>query len=713
MRRVLSGALALSLWLFAAAQAAPVRSPHLTAELVSQTDGVAPGSTVYVAVVQTLAPGWHTYWRNPGDAGEATRLQWGLPAGWRAGDIVWPAPSRFVLGPLMNYGYAARAVLAVPITAPATAVVGQVVNVQTRMDFLVCADVCVPGTLTLATSLPVVSGTPPRDPVWGGPISEALSAAPKLDGVTASFRLTGRQLQLSVVGPALAGGRVREAYFYPYDDKLIDQAAPERVDLGTRGLTLDLAAGEEGRASPPPSQASGVLVADGRAFEVAAEPGPAPAGAGGLGAPKVASAPGSGLAAAVALAFAGGLLLNLMPCVFPVLSMKAAALARHGGAPAKARIEGVAFLVGVLASFLVLDGAMIAARGAGAALGWGFQLQSPLVVSLLCLVMLAAALNLFGVFEFGSSLQGLGGDVRPTGGVAGALFTGVLAVVVAAPCTAPFMGPALGWALTAPAPASLTVFTGLALGFAAPFVALAFSPGLLRRLPRPGPWTDGLRKLLAFPMFGAAAWLAWVLSLQTGSAGLARLFTAALALSFSAWLWGIVQQRRLRGQRTVAIFVAALAGLALTSAMAASAGESAPPSTGPTSSRSANAADLPVEPFDPQRLAALRAEGRPVLVNFTAAWCVTCQVNERTVFSSGRVAQAFRHAGARYMVADWTSRDPVIARALAAQGRIGVPLYLVYGADGGEPRILPQLLTPGLVADALQAAARSGPRSNG
>ncbi len=717
MMRSLAGVLAILAMILgmsgAPVGAAPVRTPHLTAELVGQTAGVAPGSTLYVAVVQTIDPGWHTYWRNPGDAGEATRLQWRLPAGWKAGDIVWPAPSRFLAGPLMNYGYSDRAILAVPIAAPSSASVGGTANLQVKVEFLVCsASLCVPETAQLDLAVPIVAGTPALDRVWGGPITKALAAAPKPQGLETAFALSQGRLKLAVAGAPVAGGNLGGAYFYPYDDQLLDQAAPQRIDLGPRGLTLSLKAGAAFRAATPPPAAAGVLVADGRAYEISALPGPLPTGAGGLGPPRAGPTIELGLPLAMGFALIGGLLLNLMPCVFPVLAMKAAALAGHGGSAGRARAEGLAFLGGVMASFLLLAGVMIAARQAGAALGWGFQLQSPLVVSLLCLVMLAAALNLSGLFEVGAGVQGIGGHLGRTGGVAGAFLTGVLAVTVAAPCTAPFMGPALGWALTTSASEALAVFAMLALGFALPFVALAFAPALQRRLPRPGRWMEVFRRLLALPMYGAAAWLAWVVSVQTGTAGLARLSGAVVALSFAAWLWGVIQRRRARGEANASILAVAVAGLIAAAGLAAAAGRVPPPYHRDTAAEVGGASSLDAEAFTPERLAALRAQGRPVLVNFTAAWCVTCQVNERAVFANGAVASAFRQAGASYLVADWTNRDPAIAKALADQGRIGVPLYLVYGGDGGSPRILPQLLTPSMVTAAIQAAAGPRPASS-
>jgi thiol:disulfide interchange protein DsbD len=400
-----------------------------------------------------------------------------------------------------------------------------------------------------------------------------------------------------------------------------------------------------------------------------------------------------GLGVAMVFAFLGGLILNLMPCVFPILSMKAASLARHAHHPGAARLQGLAFAAGVVATFVGLAAILIAARAAGQAVGWGFQLQSPIVVALLCLLMLLVALNLSGVFEVGAGVQALAGAAPGAGQdtLWGAALTGALSVAVAAPCTAPFMGPALGFALTQPPVLSLAVFVALGLGMAAPFTALAFAPALLSRLPRPGPWMDGLRKVLAFPMYGAAAWLLWVLALQGDAVKLAELLAALVLIAFAAWAYGLGQRAQIEGRRSLAGFGAAAvaAGLALAAAV-----------------WPAEAAAMTPQPYSPATLEALRAEGKPVFVDFTAAWCVTCQVNDRVALSGRGVARAFQRDGVVYMVGDWTKRDADIAQALSAHGRAGVPLYLMYGAGGRDAEVLPQILTEDMVVQAADRAAK-------
>jgi thiol:disulfide interchange protein DsbD len=679
--------------------------PHARTALIAATRGASPGKRVWVAVTQDLDAGWHTYWRNPGDAGEAPTLTWTLPADWRAGEIVWAAPRRLPLGPIMNYGYEGRVVMPVPLNVPASARIGEVAHLALNIDYLICSSVCVPETAKVALDLPVVAAPAPHDPVGGGLISTALAAAPKPAGLTARFQRAAQGLSLAIVGPPLAGVSAADAYFYPFSGSLIDHAKPQSVERGAKGLTLTLAGGPDVAKSPALAQAAGVLVVDGQAYEINAAPGAPPPGASGLGAPSGARHANGGLVVAMAFAFLGGLILNLMPCVFPILSLKAAALAGHAGEASRSRAQALAFLGGVVASFLVLAGALMVARAAGAAVGWGFQLQSPVIVAALTLIMLAAALNLSGLFEIGTSLQGLGSGLAAREGLTGSIFTGVLAVVVAAPCTAPFMGPALGFALTQAWPAALAVFLALGLGFAAPFTVVAFSPALIRALPRPGAWMDMFRKALAFPMYAAAAWLAWVLAQQSGSEGLARLLAAAVLLSLAAWVFGLFQHRRVLGRPSR--IAGGVAGLAFVGALAVAF---AAPFPAPTTGQGASeASGLSSKPWSPTAVADLRAQGRPVLVNFTAAWCVTCQVNERVVFSNPAVARAMRQTGVVYLVADWTNQDGAIAKALEAEGRIGVPLYLLYDAKGDPPRVLPQLLTTDLVVHALEAAAQPAP----
>ncbi len=697
MRAILA---ALALLLLATpAMATEVDTGHLKAELIAQDAHVAPGSTIYVAVRQQIDKDWHTYWRNPGDSGQATSLKWTLPAGWKAGDIVWATPRTLPFGPLTNYGYSGEVVLPVPIEVPANAKPGPM-TLQALAEFLVCEKICIPESAILSVNLTVADGAPRPDARWGRTVADALAAAPKPAGLTAAFQ-NGKTLTLAVAGAPLKGADMAGAWFFPFAPTVIDHAKTQTADRGSDGLTLTLPPGYAFEAGQPPAVIDGVLVVGGKAYEISAPAGPAPAGVSGLGPPPSAAgsagaAPKTGLLIAVLTAFLGGLILNLMPCVFPVLSMKAASLASHAHDARKTRLQGLAYGAGVVATFLALAGVLIGLQLAGQQVGWGFQLQSPPVVGALALLMLAVALNMSGVFEFGTSLQSAGSGLAARGGTAGAFFTGVLAVVVASPCTAPFMASALGFTLGQPPIIVLAVFLALSLGFAAPFVALAFAPALLRLLPKPGAWMETLRKVLAFPMYGAAAWLLWVLSQQTDAPGLALALAGLLLGAFALWLWGLGP--KLWRQGLALLILAGAVALMLQPAAAAS----------PKAGETVSAADLAHEAWSPERVAALRAEGRVVFVNFTAAWCVSCQVNDKVALSTDQVAKAMTATNAVYLKADWTNRDPVIAAALAEHGRAGVPLYLVYGPGPGaeKPQILPQLLTPGMIAEALRKAAK-------
>ena len=708
----LQALVAASLLAGAAVAGPVVNSGHIESELVSQEAGIAPGGTVYVALRQKIQEHWHTYWRNPGDAGEATKIAWTLPAGWTAGDMVWPTPQKARLGPLLDYAYEGEVLIPVPITAAANAQVGATVSLTADVSYLVCEDVCVPEEAKLTLLLPVVAGTPSADPQWGKVVGEVLAKAPKPAGLKAVFKLDGETLKLAITGGPLKGADLAGAYFFPYSPKVLEHSGEQAIERGPEGLTLSVKAGYDFiGGGTVPAEVAGVLSTKAGAWEVTATAGDPPATARGLGAPPAETAPAAGVAGglvgALLFAFVGGLILNLMPCVFPVLSMKAASLAGHAHDAGKVRVQGLAFLVGVVATFLALAGLLLAVRAGGAAVGWGFQLQSPVVVAVLALLMLLVALNMSGVFEIGTSVQGVGTSASGRGGVTGAFFTGALAVVVAAPCTAPFMAGALGYALTQPTLVALSVFLALALGFAAPFVLVAFVPGVLKRLPRPGAWMDVLKKGLAFPMYGAALWLAWVFAQQSGPISLGQVLAAGVLAAFGAWLYGLAQARRAAGKPALVGAVIGLLALVAAIALAVLAALSAqPPSAVANATEAPDGPGLASEVWSPEKVAELQAAGRPVLVDFTAAWCVTCQVNEKIALSGAKVADAFKAQDAVYLKADWTNRDPAIAKALADFGRVGVPLYVVYPKGGGAPVILPQLLTEGLVIEAIEKAGQ-------
>ncbi len=684
-----------ALLLAGAVQAAPVRSNLVATDNVEtfitlEAQGVAPGQTVWAALTQNIRPHWHTYWINPGDSGIPTEIKWTLPEGWKADAITWPAPQRFPIGPLVNFGYADQVHLLVPLTVPANATPGQAVTLDAKVDWLVCEDICIPESADLSIAVPVVAGTAAVEPEAAPLFTRARASLPVPSPYTATLSPGDKAHRLTLAAPGLDKGKISEVFFFPHDYKVASANAAQELRLGADGLTLSLVPGGALPAGPVTGVLSFTEELDGQsvrhAFAVEAAVGAAaPASTGGDGQ--------TSWATALLLALLGGAVLNLMPCVFPVLSMKALALLQHG--PGHARRHGLAYTAGVLACFAVVAGALIALRAGGAAIGWGFQLQDPLVVAILAYVMLLLGLSLSGVFTLGGSVMGVGQGLAGRDGLAGSFFTGVLATVVATPCTAPFMGTALGFAITQPWPVALSVFLALGLGMALPFLALSFSPALLKRLPRPGLWMERVKQALAFPLYASAAWLVWVLSIQAGPAALATVLAGMVAIAFAAWVYG---QTRLSGGAGRA-FGSLLAVLALGGAVAGASTARTVPVPEQTAGAKPSSGDY--QPWTAEKQAELTGQGKPVFVNFTAAWCVTCLVNERTSLSTDAVKAAMKAKGVAYLKGDWTNRDATIARVLESHGRSGVPLYLVYLPGKAEPVILPQILTEGIVLDAL------------
>ena len=670
----------------AALAAAGPPSPLVHVELLSDGQSIAPGRTFWLGLRQQIPPGWHTYWVNPGDSGEPPRVEWALPAGFTAGEIHWPHPERIPVGPAMSYGYSNAVVLPIPVTAPADLPPGGRVILRGQASWVVCEKTCVPEEAPVELSLPVAATTPAPDPRGAPLIEAARRALPAPSPWPASFVATPERVTLSVAASGLTAERVSEVWFYPARWGVIDHAAPQASRTSAEGITLAVARGPLPDAVAGPIE--GVLVVterlDGRlarhALTLRAEPAAA-AGA----------APA--LLAAMALALAGGLVLNLMPCVLPVLSVKALGLVRHAGGGLRG--HGVAYTAGVLVSFALVGGALILLRAAGQRLGWGFQLQSPLFVTLLAYVLFVMALSLSGVVVLGGRLAGAGRSLAGRPGHLGTFFTGALATVAATPCTAPFMGAAVGYALTQPWTSALLVFEALGLGLALPYLVLTLVPSWRRALPRPGPWMVQLERLLAFPLYASVAWLVWVVTQQTGPTGVAAALGGLVAIAFAAWLYQVSRSAGARGRRAAAGVALALA----LGAVGAAALDAGPAERGPA----ASVRDAGWEPFNSTRLAELRAAGTPVFVNVTAAWCITCLVNERVALRSSAVTEAFARKGVVTLKADWTRRDPVITGVLDRFGRSGVPLYLLYPAgEGGEPAVLPQILSERLVLDATE-----------
>jgi thiol:disulfide interchange protein DsbD len=597
-------------------------------------------------------------------------------------------PEHFVQNGVGNYGYAGSTDLLVPIAAPNGLPTGQTVLLEADASWLVCADICIPGGAKLSLSLPVEARPAAPDPAVAELFASARRQLPLPAPFEARFAPGAHDYRLLVPASAFAGLDRPTAMFFPTDGSLIDHSAEPEVSRRPDGLEISLP--KISATAAAPATLNGVLSlhgADGagRAFEISANP--------------VATSPAdTGVAwwQALLLAFLGGVVLNAMPCVFPILSLKLLSLAnRAHGHRAEQFGHGLSYTAGVLASFAALGSVLLALRIGGQAVGWGFQLQSPIFVAILAYLFFAMGLSLSGVVELGASLAGAGGRLAGRRGLAGTFFTGVLATVVATPCTAPFMGAALGYALIATPGAAIGVFLALGLGLAAPYLVATLSPGWERLLPRPGAWMDFVKQLLAFPLYGTVAWLLWVLVQEVGQGEALGAFLGLVLVAFAVWIYGRTRLATPLGRRVGTGFAAAGSAAAILLAMSLT-----PVGGGAVPAKAAAEGGLPYEPFTPQRLSALEAEGKPVFVNLTASWCVTCLINERVALDTAAVRNAFAARGVVPLKGDWTSQNPEITQFLQQFGRSGVPLYLLYTGKG-QPVMLPQILTASSVLDAL------------
>ncbi len=641
---------------------------NITARLAAESLAPASGSTVLLAIDMTPDPGWHGYWRNPGDAGVGIALDWALPKGVTLGPMRWPVPEKLVVAGLMNHVFNGDHALLLPLKIPAGLPEGTPLPVRAEAQWLACTDkICVPERGTLALDLTVGNGAVSaadraRFDGWRSKLAVPL-------GGQAVFQRDGGKVRISVPLPATV--TASDPWFFAATEEATSYAAPQRAARDGDRLILET----DAKGAPFEKLEGVVATGDGRGFEIIATTGTVPAVSG--------ASDLSTIIAALTGALFGGLLLNIMPCVFPVISLKAMSLARAGGDERAAKQEALAYTAGVILTCLALGGVLLALRAGGATIGWAFQLQEPRVILLLLLLVTAIALNLAHVFH----LRGFGGGEALAGkdGAAGSFWTGVLAAFVATPCTGPFMAAALGAALVLPTAAALAIFGGLGLGLALPFLLIGFVPALRNRMPKPGPWMVRFQTILSIPMFLTAIALAWLLWRQTGANGLTLGLAATVMLSAAL---GLIGQRQALGQSAAAlglgILVASTAFVALApaSALTVRKTESA---TG--------------EAFSEARLTELRAKGTPVFLYFTADWCLTCKVNEKAAIERDEVARAFDKAGIVVMVGDWTNADPAISRFLEARGRSGVPLYLFYPKGAGEPKELPQVLTPAMLVE--------------
>ena len=695
-RRVLSALLSITLSVAcfgqAAAQGKPtavVATDQVRAELmVHAPDGVAPGKNLWIGLQLAHIPHWHTYWKNPGDSGLATTLEWSLPPGITAGDIAWPLPKKFPIGNLANYGYEGTILLPVPITVSpdfkAPLLSGEV-EVRLKATWLVCKTECIPQEGDFSLKLPVRSSSALNTAAF----EAAWQAEPKrLVGSAANTALIDKQaIQVSVAGlPAAWQGKNLE--LFAETPEVFETAA--RWSQQWNGALWSARLPLSAQRSASPAVLPLVLALEGNATRVettvqGAWPAPTAALVGTP--PPVAQGTGFGRTATPALTFwaalagalLGGLILNLMPCVFPVLAIKVIGFARHATNRRVQRVSGIAYTGGVVLSFLGLAVLMLALRSAGENLGWGFQLQDPVVVAMLAALFTLLGLNLAGVFDFGSVLPSSVASFQAKNPAADAFGSGVLAVAVAAPCTAPFMGASLGLAMALPAAEALAIFAALGLGMAAPFLLASQVPAFASLLPKPGAWMDTFRKLMAFPMFATVVWLVWVLGHTSGIDGAGALLALLVALALVAWAATLVGPAR----TWVGLF--AIGALAL---LLWGLGPTLTRSTDPSLQNSANG----WEPWEPGRVEQVVASGRPVFVDFTAAWCITCQYNKQTVLGDSVLLAEFAQRKVVLLRADWTRRDPAITAALHQLGRNGVPVYVLYQA-GRPPVVLSEILS--------------------
>ena len=701
-------ALLAGLALCGAVPAAPITTTYSTVDLIAEQASLpADGGEVTLGLYIEPNPGWHAYWRNPGDAGLEPRMRWNLQEGFEAAPFEFPVPHVLPFIDLITYAYEEPLLLMSDVSVPAGLTPGESVQLQGRASWVVCDDeLCVPENTNLLLTLPVGDGGP--DAAQAERFAAARDKLPVSVDWPAQFERLDGSVRIAIETPEAAAD-ARDPYLYISERNLVEYGR-QSISFTPRGAVVSM---DPARRMTDATEFSALLTFtdnDGalQAFSFNVQEGTGVTagllgGSGGGLVPAAQSYSGLSFGLALLFAFIGGVVLNLMPCVFPILSMKALSLVKTSHTdPRVAAQSGLLYTAGILVAFALIGGALVALREAGQAVGWGFQLQSPVVNLALGLLMLAIALNLFGVFEIGTRIMGAGQTLTAGGERRAAFFTGLLAVVVATPCTAPFMAGALGYALVQPAAVALSVFLALGFGLAFPYLLLSYVPAAGRVLPRPGPWMATFKNVLAFPMLATAVWLFWVIGKQLGVDSMTVGLVAALSFAFAVWAYGRVAHAR----RPYAWSAAALVGLVGTVlvGMRIEDYRAAPVSLSGTDAGTLG--QLELEHFTPERVTGYIDAGEPVFLYFTADWCVSCKVNERVALATDAVGEAFNGRGIKVMEGDWTSEDPLITEWLDRYGRVGVPLYLYFptGSSLDNPTILPQILLPEIVIDAVAAA---------
>ena len=674
---------------------------HVKVKIYSEVEWATPGKTIWLAIEMTAQKGWHFYYKNYGQTGKPTEFFFKAPQGVKVGPVQWPYPEVIAELDIVTFGYNGRQYFLVPVTLEPTVKAGKNITINVAVDWLECKETCIPGSEELEISLPVKNEPPKVNEAYTQVFSDARFKIP--------HRLTDWQLsatgdeqtyKIQLTPPDWFKNEIQSMYFFPYQDGIIQYQAKEVVKRKGTSYLIEL----------PRSQQSENLV-DTLAGVITAEPGwrgensekaveiVVPVSE------KLAPVSGSGVNSiwlAILFSFLGGMILNLMPCVLPVLSIKIMRFIKQAhDAHSKPWQHGLVFTAGVLSAFWVLAVALLILKAGGEQLGWGFQLQSPTFLIILSAFMFLLGLSMFGVFEIGTSLTTVGGQAPEKGGFFGSFMDGIIATVVATPCTAPFMGGALGYALTQPAYVSLLIFTFLGLGMAFPFALITSIPALLKYVPKPGRWMESFKQFMGFLLVATVIWLLWVLSQQTGSLVVMLVLLNLMFTSMAAWIYGRWGNLAMKERTRYTAWVLAILILVFSNGYVLANYDKYVQSTSETV---LNTEGIQWQPYSDELLNRLLSEGKPVFIDFTASWCLSCQVNEKVAFSSEEVQKKFQELGVVPLKADWTKRDPEITRALSRFGRQSVPLYLLYsGKPGAKPKILPEVLTPGIVLEALES----------
>lgn len=659
--------------------AVSAKAPHVDVELMSAQQPISGSGDVKVGANFKIEKDWHLYWRNPGDSGEPIKVVWDLPQGVTAGDIEWPSPKRIPVGPLVNFGYEKDVLIPVTLKIAEGTKLSSL-PIRAEFKWLVCQEECIPGKANLDLTLAVGTAAGSKA---AAKFAAAEAARPKTMPADWATSATWSDKHATIAvkhGGALT--KTEDVFFFPEATGVFMYAEPQAVAWAADTVKVDIRLDEN--LKDKPSAVTGILKVSDQHYQISAGP------AGGATAIGSKANVDTSLLHALALAFLGGIILNCMPCVFPVLSIKAVGLMKQGAAHRKvARQHGLLYAFGVLISFWTLAGTLLALRAGGEQLGWGFQLQSPLTIFGLALLLFLMGLNLAGVFEIRASWVGIGHGLASRQEAIGAFFSGVLATVVATPCTAPFMGTALGYAVSQPAPVAMSVFTSLALGLAFPYVLVSWFPAFGKMLPKPGRWMETMKQVMAFPLFATVIWLMWVLDHQVGANAVATALLACLVAAVAVWTYERWQVRA----GTIAAATMLVASVAM--------GGWLPKTPGGGGREVAN---QPIgkgwENYSRKSVQEFIDKGQPIFIDFTAAWCVTCKLNESVALGPSMV-EDMRSRGIIPIKADWTNDDPEITQALQEFGRDGVPLYVFYGRDSKEAVILPQILTTAIVTDAM------------